>query len=281
MKSELKVVVQNGLNPSRFGLEPKSRGLFVYFALDHLVPLMGRYNYCLLLFISISMGEQIPQIPSKNPSPALWIILAVVLAFIVVAFIYYGGFFNSNTNSNAGTNQIVNTANINIAANEKINTPTKTNIDTSDWLTYENEEYEFSFMYPSDWTLGVLEYNPSGIDALNRGGNGVVVGDPDSGELFMVCPDVRGQGCVVSHEPHEITLKTPTQVDGRSAVKLNYKIGEVLGCPECTRDLKTIKIVLDDIPSSWTQSEFLLVPSASGSLDTVEHILQTFELWHD
>jgi uncharacterized protein YcfL len=44
------------------------------------------------------------------------------------------------TNSNENTNEVV---------NENTNTEQGSEVDTSGWLTYTNEEYEFSFKYPS------------------------------------------------------------------------------------------------------------------------------------
>ncbi|MBI5037213.1 MAG: hypothetical protein HZC01_00680 [Candidatus Kerfeldbacteria bacterium] len=42
--------------------------------------------------------------------------------------------------------------NLNLNANSNINTNADiTTVDTSDWLTYENEEYGISFQYPNNW----------------------------------------------------------------------------------------------------------------------------------
>lgn len=55
---------------------------------------------------------------------------------------------SANTNSvNENTNTVV--AN----SNENTNTEQVSEVDTSDWLTYTNEKYGFSFKYPSNWIL--------------------------------------------------------------------------------------------------------------------------------
>lgn len=50
-----------------------------------------------------------------------------------------------------GTNTNVGVENGNAEVNT--NTNSSGEIDTSDWITYANEEYGFSFRYPGDWTL--------------------------------------------------------------------------------------------------------------------------------
>jgi hypothetical protein len=61
-------------------------------------------------------------------------------------------------NVNANTNTVVDNVNTNEtveAVNTNLNTSTESNevVDTSDWLTYTNEEYGFSFRYPGDAKL--------------------------------------------------------------------------------------------------------------------------------
>ncbi len=53
------------------------------------------------------------------------------------------------TNTNAAVN--TNVANTNVVVNENTNTEVSSDVDTSDWLTYMNDEYGFSFKYPSEW----------------------------------------------------------------------------------------------------------------------------------
>lgn len=59
----------------------------------------------------------------------------------------------ANSNALVTTNENVNTANINAVenGNENVNTAIS-DIDTSNWLTYENEEYGFSIRYPNNFS---------------------------------------------------------------------------------------------------------------------------------
>ena len=61
---------------------------------------------------------------------------------------------NANT-SNDNTNVVV--ANSNENTNEVVNENTNSGqggeVDTSDWLTYTNDEYGFSFKYPKEWDI--------------------------------------------------------------------------------------------------------------------------------
>lgn len=54
-----------------------------------------------------------------------------------------------NTNISTNTNTITNTL-TNTTTNTVVNTNTA-GVDTSDWQTYENEEYGYSIQFPSDW----------------------------------------------------------------------------------------------------------------------------------
>jgi|GEM_PF-2827210 len=100
------------------------------------------------------MEEHMPQNTPKKGNPAMWIILIIVVLIAVAAFLYYGGFFDTNTNSN--TNTVANT-NTGMNTNTEVNTNSEnmntSDIDTSDWKTYENTKYGYSFMYPGDWSV--------------------------------------------------------------------------------------------------------------------------------
>lgn len=54
-----------------------------------------------------------------------------------------------NTNVTVSTNEDTNT----VVSNQNTNVEQGSEINTSDWQTYTNEEYGFSFKYPKDWTL--------------------------------------------------------------------------------------------------------------------------------
>ncbi len=120
------------------------------------------------------MVENINQSSPKGNKTGL--IILILAAVIVIA----GGLWyalagtdentnnenNTNTvaNENANTNVNTNTAaNTNAETNSNTNTATNTNssVDTSDWLTYTNEEYGFSFKYPQDWKQEYIFENDS------------------------------------------------------------------------------------------------------------------------
>ncbi|MBI2415468.1 MAG: hypothetical protein HYV33_02260 [Candidatus Kerfeldbacteria bacterium] len=52
-----------------------------------------------------------------------------------------------NTNTNKSVEVVDNTNEV------AVDLETKEEIDTSDWLTYTNEEYGFSFRYPGEWEI--------------------------------------------------------------------------------------------------------------------------------
>jgi uncharacterized lipoprotein YajG len=58
----------------------------------------------------------------------------------------------SNANATVDTNTTNDNANVVVAnSNGNTNADQVSEVDTSDWLTYENEEYGFTVQYPSDW----------------------------------------------------------------------------------------------------------------------------------
>ncbi len=85
---------------------------------------------------------------------------------------------NQNTNETLSTNQNTTTTTNEViltptTTQESNNTPTTTEtIDTSDWLTYRNEEYGFEFKYPRDWNI-VNDDFADNIDLNNRGRFGI------------------------------------------------------------------------------------------------------------
>ncbi|RJO59806.1 hypothetical protein C4546_00350 [Candidatus Parcubacteria bacterium] len=103
-----------------------------------------------------------PQIPpKKGNSPTLWVVLIIVLlvAIAVAVYSYWNKNQNSNTNVNQNTNVAVN-SNVNTPLNQNVNTvntnsSTNANVavDTSNWKTYSNTKYQYSFKYPKDFGL--------------------------------------------------------------------------------------------------------------------------------
>ena len=69
----------------------------------------------------------------------------LIIGFMVIVLVFSGCIkkpvVNQNTNKNINTNQSPSPS------------PSQTEIDTSDWKTYRNEEFGFEFRYPSDWTI--------------------------------------------------------------------------------------------------------------------------------
>lgn len=66
---------------------------------------------------------------------------------------------NTNTNQNTvdeNTNTTEENVNTNSSAEVDSSTEVSTEVDTSDWVSYENEEYGFSFEYPEDSGLEIL-----------------------------------------------------------------------------------------------------------------------------
>ena len=108
------------------------------------------------------MPNQPPQNPNQMSKPTALIVIIVIIIILGI-----GGYFlftqeqGTNTNNTnittTNTNQAVNTnttSNTNLVTNANTNTVTNTtantNIDTSGWKTYENEEWGYSFQYPTD-----------------------------------------------------------------------------------------------------------------------------------
>lgn len=76
-----------------------------------------------------------------------WVILLVVVA-IIISFIWYIG-FREPVETEEISDEVVTQSD---------------EIDTSNWLTYENEEYGFSFKYPGEWYLYKEDENVTFID---------------------------------------------------------------------------------------------------------------------
>lgn len=96
-----------------------------------------------------------PQFQTKSiPSLA---ILTISLALLTGCTSTTTSTTNTVTNSNTSNSNVVvdSNANVNATTNENTNTDTaaETEIDTSDWLTYTNEDMGVQFDYPSEWTL--------------------------------------------------------------------------------------------------------------------------------
>jgi len=72
-------------------------------------------------------------------------------------------------NKNQNTNQNVNT-------DQNDNQPDNGEIDTSDWLTYNNEEYGYSIKYPKGWTMREFPGTKTGAE-FNGGNDKIAIDD--------------------------------------------------------------------------------------------------------
>lgn len=118
-------------------------------------------------------------------------------------------------NSNAGANSSISNRNENTNSSE---------IDTSDWLTYTNEEYGFSFRYPMDWNLaettsGISLTSPELVNNTYRNSMtlSVTQNDFDSQKKEIENSDLIDEGISLSKFNdgiEEVKLKTLTALVG-------------------------------------------------------------------
>lgn len=112
------------------------------------------------------------------------LVAKVVLVGSSVALLGAACWKGAGTNGNAGAGNGNAEVNVNVAANTTTNTNSASEIDTSDWLTYMNEEYGFSFRYPGEWKIVVSGKTPvQGSDVIQ----GIhLVNITDSLESFVI-----------------------------------------------------------------------------------------------
>lgn len=84
------------------------------------------------------------QPPAKTSKTVPLAIIAVVFLAVAVGLVVYF-YFPTKTDAPVVNNTTNTAVNTNVATN------TNSTIDTSDWLTYENEELGISFDYPVEW----------------------------------------------------------------------------------------------------------------------------------
>lgn len=90
-------------------------------------------------------NNQNQQQPIKPNNPTPWIIIIILIILGIGAYFLFfqeKGINTNNANATTNTNTVVNL---------NTNTNTNTNIDTSDWKTYTNTQYNFSIQYPNDF----------------------------------------------------------------------------------------------------------------------------------
>jgi len=128
------------------------------------------------------MNQQQSQQPTKMSSITAWIILIVIIIILGVgAYFFLNQEEETNTNINItkNTNSVVNrnvnsVANINTAVNTNTVSNTNTIADTTNWQTYENEEWGFSIKHPFDWTDSIygqmINISPENVEYGYEGG---------------------------------------------------------------------------------------------------------------
>ncbi|MEZ4104099.1 MAG: hypothetical protein R3B60_02310 [Candidatus Paceibacterota bacterium] len=92
------------------------------------------------------------------------------------------------------------------------------NLDTSDWKTYQNEEFGFEVKYPSDWEVEV-----SKKDFLIRP---ITKIDPnDDGGVYISVSDLSLNDYVENRISSDVSLKGWVVNNNMQGVIFNYKLG--------------------------------------------------------
>jgi len=107
------------------------------------------------------MENQENQPKDQKIHPAAWVVLVAGIALLAVGAYYFLTQVDesaSNVNAvivtNTEVNENVNTvANANTTSNTNEVANANTEVDTSDWLTYENEEYGYIIQYPENYRI--------------------------------------------------------------------------------------------------------------------------------
>ena len=80
-------------------------------------------------------------------------IVVLITLFCLLFTLSACGGGNSSRNSNNTSTSTNTNSDINNASNQNSAASSNTNENANNWLEYENEEYDFVFMYPSSWEL--------------------------------------------------------------------------------------------------------------------------------
>lgn len=148
-----------------------------------------------------------------------------------------------------------------------------TSSDTLGWKTYTNNQYHFSFQYPSDWKLVDNKFDASVDNPLSS--DYVWVKDPSNDDIsLMVCPDDRGNDCSPFQDA-EWSTETMTQtVAGQLGVETDYTVKTGQNCSSCTR---RSTIILNARPKDWKGGRDFLLRSGTDGSTIPSHILSTFQ----
>jgi hypothetical protein len=147
------------------------------------------------------MEENTNPTPKKGNKTGLVISILAIIIIIAGALWYsLSGTNNNTSNANSVVNENVNVVtneNTNVNVNTNSSTNTNSAVDTGDWKIYANEEYGFSFKYPSEWNIELP------ISTINHGTYRVESKTPDSGDspisdsLYAkveIIPETRNEG---------------------------------------------------------------------------------------
>ncbi|MFA6271981.1 MAG: hypothetical protein WC693_02615 [Patescibacteria group bacterium] len=174
------------------------------------------------------MEENINPAHKKGNNIGLIVLISVVIFLIAGALWYAFGKENENTN-NANTTQVGNentntVLNTNANTNTAVNSNTNSAVDTSDWLTYTNEEYGFEFKYPRDFSVtdnasyfSVLPINNN--EALPRA---VDISQGSITDHINSIIDSDSLNEVLSNESLEINGEDVNQLILKTAIGLDY-----------------------------------------------------------
>ncbi|MBU0707196.1 hypothetical protein KKG41_02380 [Patescibacteria group bacterium] len=179
------------------------------------------------------------------------ILLIVVVIVLAGWLVWWGVDWNSSSNENSN-------------ANKNTNSVTNTNIDMSDWTTYENSKYDYRVERPSDWFVFGEDDNVIFSSVENRDikspGNeiGIFVESFKSNSVTEWFTEKNSHE-IEDYSPENITL------DGFPAVKIN-------GAPNISENNIEIYLPKDNIL-------FIIqvIPANSDNAEVFNGLISTFQ----
>jgi hypothetical protein len=183
---------------------------------------------------------------------------------------------NTNTVSDDNTNIIVDSANTNETVevdNTNVNTNTESDeaVDTSDWLTYTNEEYGFSFKYPAEWG------NVDAQSGLPAGEASLLFSNRENAtDQYSITPVIKVYPDVTKIDPEDNNGNLPSfDYQAIDFAKSDAELSEDLKRPGATSDMVTktkignknavqINETKSDLTGEQLYTVFIIVPDFSG-----------------